>query len=492
MKYWLLTCLSSIGIVLSFAPWGFWPLIFVALVPWLWVLQQRPDLKFGWLLGFLMSVFGFPWVATSIQSHGELPWILAIPMWLVFCAFNQFQFVLFTWAFRQFKCTSTLTVAWTYTLIDQVFPKLFQDTLGHALIGSELLSQNAAFLGVSPLTTWVVACNHALLKPSRMIWVGCSVVLFMGSGLFLKRPVEKALKDSPTIKATVIQANISHIKKAAAQRGIRSAMSEAFGRYEVMTQARGDDGSAFYVWPESAFPGLYDPTETMGLHDKLSTLVQSIEKPLLFGAVSYTDGHLQNGLHLRTKQGQKWSYFKSVLLPFAEFVPFSDFFPFILDRFPQIGNFRPGNGPEVQLLPTEPRAYTIHPNICYEILIPEFLRRARALEPDFVVNITNDGWFGTLGEAELHLDLARFRAIETRLSILRATNTGISTLIDPLGRLIDPSETFQIQTPQFNVPVVQLPPTVVQIWGHKAWMLMCLSLLIIFNLLALRHQKTDP
>jgi apolipoprotein N-acyltransferase len=129
------------------------------------------------------------------------------------------------------------------------------------------------------------------------------------------------------------------------------------------------------------------------------------------------------------------SYDKVFLMMFGEYIPFYDTFPWFTDLFPEASNFSRGSEPGSFPLRVRGRDYLLGPLICYEDILPAFTRRVAKLSPNALVNITNDAWFGRTSEPYQHLALAVFRAVENRLELVRAVNTGVSAHVDAAGRV---------------------------------------------------------
>jgi apolipoprotein N-acyltransferase len=130
-------------------------------------------------------------------------------------------------------------------------------------------------------------------------------------------------------------------------------------------------------------------------------------------------------------------YDKVRLLAFGEYVPAIEAFPWLRKVMPEgIGRFTAGPGPGVlPLTVPDGRQWHIGPVICYEDILPSYLRRVGALHPDLLVNLTSDSWFGARAEPWQHLALAVFASVELRVAAVRAVDTGVSTMIDPDGRV---------------------------------------------------------
>ena len=190
-------------------------------------------------------------------------------------------------------------------------------------------------------------------------------------------------------------------------------------------------------------------------------------------------------------------YRKSYLLAFGEYIPFGETFPILYDIVPQIGRFIPGaeqnlityfknktevkfNKPHLKWIDSSfmnmqaQREYykeniseleaagKFLPLICYEVILPEFVRKFYKTEmPDFIVNITNDKWYGKTVESYEHLDLARLRSIEFRRWMVRATNSGTSAFVDHLGRIVNNKMTGLGTSERYSRPVsvISSPPT---------------------------------
>jgi apolipoprotein N-acyltransferase len=123
------------------------------------------------------------------------------------------------------------------------------------------------------------------------------------------------------------------------------------------------------------------------------------------------------------------------LLIFGEYIPFYDRIPWFTDLIPEASNFNRGELPGSFPFHLRGHDYRLGPLICYEDILPGFTRRTAALNPNLLVNITNDAWFGQTFEPYQHLALAVFRSVEHRLEMVRAVNTGVSAHIDAAGRV---------------------------------------------------------
>jgi apolipoprotein N-acyltransferase len=198
------------------------------------------------------------------------------------------------------------------------------------------------------------------------------------------------------------------------------------------------------------------PTETQ--HLALPTIQQGQSAHWLIGALTYTRDE--------TKQRQIFNsallvapdkriiarYDKQVLLAFGEYIPLQRYLPFLRHISPTIGNLTPGTGNLVTL----PSGVSIGNLICYEDILPGLARRAIRQGAQLLVNLTNDAWFGQTPAPYQHRSLAAFRAVEHRVYLVRVTNTGLTSIIDPLGHEQGALPMYQRQTLVRNVQPLRL------------------------------------
>jgi apolipoprotein N-acyltransferase len=198
---------------------------------------------------------------------------------------------------------------------------------------------------------------------------------------------------------------------------------------------RAEGGAAFdlVVWPETALSGAVDAD---ALAATLHAVVEPeggtpIASPLLTGAIVKRVGALHNSAALYSKEGLGGVYDKTHPLVFGEYIPLGDRFPWLYEWLPNAGRIVGGTSSAPLML----GEHRITPLICYEdLLVSETNDVVAEVEPDLLVNLTNDAWFGRTSASSIHLALAAFRAVEHRRFLVRATNSGVSAFVDPIGR----------------------------------------------------------
>jgi apolipoprotein N-acyltransferase len=163
-------------------------------------------------------------------------------------------------------------------------------------------------------------------------------------------------------------------------------------------------------------------------------------------------------------------YDKTHLVVMGEYVPLADFFPWLRKLVPPGGDLTAGNRPG--LLTLDSPGIRLAPLICFEDTVPRVVRRAAQNLPHLLVNLTNDAWFGASAGSRQHLENARLRAVECRLPLLRATNDGVTALVNSRGvitaRVMDPA-TGSIRDPGFlagELEVAEPRATFYVRWGE--------------------------
>jgi apolipoprotein N-acyltransferase len=223
-------------------------------------------------------------------------------------------------------------------------------------------------------------------------------------------------------------------------------------RYLIQGEAPGPEAVAFMRQPGAEMAG----------GNRVRTAVQrGFTTPIIFGAITWerTAGEgragrkVWNTAVLLDEMGRiRGMYDKYQLLAFGEYIPFGEWFPSLYGLIPEAGRFIPGD----DVGAFDFKGHKLGLMICYEDILTRYAGRLAGLEPEVLLNITNDAWFGRTSEPYLHLNLAMMRAIETHRPLLRSTNTGISTIVDPVGRLlhqtsIDDAETLLADIPMMTV-----------------------------------------
>jgi apolipoprotein N-acyltransferase len=248
-----------------------------------------------------------------------------------------------------------------------------------------------------------------------------------------------ALSSAPaahTLDIVLVQSNIGDPEELATRLGnVTQAIDSTLATYVGLSVGALAQGHAdLVVWPETAMPSIPRPR----VMARVQSLAGAYGVPVIFGA--YDSERLEGNrwklfnaaLHMQPNGQVAGRYYKHKLLLFGEYVPLSDRFPFLLHLLPTPGEFSPGPGPGVFRV----GGVAFTPLICYELLFPRVVRGALRAGGEVILNLTNDYWFGRHLEPEQHLALCRMCSLETGRPIVRATNTGISALVDASGKVV--------------------------------------------------------
>lgn len=434
---------------LGWAGFGIWPLALVALIP-LWVALElcppRPwSVAFlvGLVYGTVMILGGYHWLVEFFEvfsGYGLLP---SLFFWLAFSTFIGGQYAVYAVLYhaarrRGWTIASSAVPAWI--ALEWLYPKLFPVYLGNSFAQLPLAVQIADLGGPLLVSFVAVLVNLAIFECIRWlrgrrsvpratvaITVAALVATFVYGAVRIPR-VERAAAESPPFRVGIVQVNMGIFEK-------REDATEGHRRHlEQSLELEREEELDLLIWPESA----YIRALPRDLPFAGARVRGDVRTPILFGGLSRTvvDGERQlyNTAFLMDADGQvRKSYDKTYLLMFGEYLPFGDTFPWLYELSPNSGHFTEGD----HVHPLELGPWRLSTPVCYEDVLPDFTRSmVREGDPHLIVNITNDSWFGDTQEPWIHLVLAQFRAIEHRRYLIRATNSGMSAVVDPVGRIV--------------------------------------------------------
>lgn len=488
---WRVPALGALAGALYFMacpPYGLAPLAWVALAPLFYALRTaergRDAVRAGWLAGAVACAGGYAWIADTAHRFWQVPWVFAALLLLLFASFAQWHvavFALVWWKLRRrFQTAPAVAGAALFTVCERVVPRIFPDKLGHTQVDAGPLPFAAALGGSHGLSfglAWVAAALAALAwgwrSPARRrVALELAVALAAMGGLAAygahRRQLLAHTAPEHTLDVLLVQPNIGDPEEIANRRGsVTQAIDSTLTAYTGMTRAAiGGTAPDLVVWPETALPSVPRPRTL----EPLEQLVAERGTPLVFGAydierVSADVRRTYNAAFYMDATGRvRGRYAKNKLLLFGEYVPLSDRFPRLLDMLPAPGEFSPGPGPVV----FEVAGVALAPLICYELLFPDVVRRALRAGGTTIVNMTNDYWFGRGLEPQQHLALCRMCAFETGRPIIRATNTGISAVIDAGGAVRARTQVWEAGVVRDRVPIPPMSWTPFMRWGDGA------------------------
>lgn len=449
--------LAGTLLFLSCADFDIWPLAWFSVAPLLAV-ALHPSTKRPAVYGFITGLFanggGFYWIVPFLERFGHLPLVAAVPIFLLLVAYQAITFTLFAWAVRRlddrFGVGVTFLAPVVYVACELVVPYVFPWYLAITQAWVRPVIQIADLTGPLGVSFLLVLVNGALYDawaawrleqrlpmPRLAVAVGI-LAAALGYGVVRINQVTRARDAAPKIKIGVVQANI----------GIHEKWnpSLAQGQLAVHQRVSGDlerRGAQLVVWPESSYPFYFGRDQSHDWPPNDARRAQrGFDIPLLFGTLTADarSPYPFNSALLLDKDGDvRGTFDKNILMVFGEYIPYYEQLKFIKQWIPETSNW--GRGTDVSVFPLETPEGVVRlgPMICYEDIFPSFARRLVKRDPNILVNITNDAWFGRTSEPYEHLALAVYRSVETRLDLVRAVNTGVSAYVDATGRVYDKS-----------------------------------------------------
>ena len=457
-----LSALSAALLCLSVPKTNAWPLMWIALVPQLHVALTSKTAKRaflqGWLTGTLANTVAFYWMDGLLERFGHMSPVEALPIMLLLTAYQGLEFGLLSWGVYRVRARTegTLSVAITAMLvmatIELMMPQVFPFYLAISQAWVPAVIQIADLTGPIGVSALMVAWNGALvdawhahraggsrLRPLAVASAVVGVALVYGAVRL--HQVDAARAAAPKVKTGLVQANVGILEKWDPQE-----FAQLLATHQRVSAQLALSGAELIVWPESSYPyALPRPFEHEWPAGDPRRVREGFTTPLLFGALTRAAGPPQKpadkypyntALMMDAAGNVTGAYDKVFLMLFGEYIPFYDTIPWFTELFPEASNFSRGSDPASFPLRAGGRDYKLGPLICYEDILPSFTRRVAKLSPNALVNITNDAWFGRTAEPYQHLALAVFRAVENRLELVRAVNTGVSAHVDAAGRIL--------------------------------------------------------
>lgn len=427
---------------------GIWPLIFIYLIPF-WLALERigaghsgKAALVGLVFGLSAFAVGFPWLLELIGGFLGGNLLTGLLLWSACGIWFAIGFAAYAVAFRRLRLQSwplALAGSAPLLLVEWLQPQLFPSFAGAALIQVLPLAQIADLGGPLLLTAVVAlvnACfyqlwlhlrgtNTPLLRHTVLTSLLVSGVILYGIARTQSLAKPGAL--SQPLRVGLVQANLGGQDK-------RRFSAENHRRHLQQSRELIDNGTPdLIVWPETA----YTRAIRRPLPVDAQTIREDLPLPLLFGGTSVWEENGKrrsaNSAFLVTAAGKiHHNYDKNLLIPLAEYMPFSGVGANLKTLLPHMQNFSRGNSAAALQL----GEIAIATPICYEVIVPDFVRKmVREAHPQLLITLASDAWFGNTQGPHIHLAFARLRAIEHRLWLIRATSTGISAFIDPAGRV---------------------------------------------------------
>lgn len=450
----LLAALSAVLLVASFPDLNINLLAWVALIPLFFAIDgQKPSRAFliAYCAGVLFFLGTIYWLI-----HVTLPGMIGVVLYLALY-FGLFGLII---SGIQSNKLRLIVVPAAWVVVEWIRSHFLMGfgwvLLSHSQTGNLTVIQIADILGAYGVSFLIVLVNLAIYLTIKdllskkyttlYLMIALSVVFLVTAyGVFRL----KNIFSGERLKVAVIQGNIPQ-----SQKWDDRFRKEILNKYERLTKDAAKEKPNLVIWPETSVPAFIEFEKDVA--DMVSALAVGIHAPILVGAPSAASRDvLYNSAVFFGDDGKiVGRYDKLHLVPFGEYVPFKRALSFV-ERFAPspIGDFSPGKEMTVfsffiQRRSADSVATTklikkvkFSSLICFEDIFPELARRAVNNGANFLVNITNDAWFKRSSAPHQHAQCSVFRAVENRVNVVRAANTGFSCFIDQKGEILSPVET---------------------------------------------------
>jgi len=446
----LLAALAGGLLFFSFPKFGNGLVAWVALVPLFYALKEATPaegFRAGFITGMIANAGILYWISFVVVQYGGLPFYVGIAVMLLLSAYLSIYTGLFAAGvvfLRKRGGNSLLVAPLAWVILEFVRSRLFTgfpwENLGYSQYLNATVIQMADITGVYGVSFAIVLVNLTIFEIlearsagrapfKKLLSAFAIMLLIIFYGYFRLADIKDSLVHAPSAEVSLVQGNIDQNSKWDPR-----YQSETIDVYSGLTLDSLPAQGGIIVWPETAAPFFFGYPSP--LQKKVIALAAAADRALLFGSPHYEQEgaaavYMNSAFLLEPGGAVAGRYDKVHLVPYGEYVPLKRFFPFIGKLVAGIGDFR--SGEDFVPLVSGGRRFGVF--ICYEGIFPEAARAYKKRGADLLVNITNDAWFGKTSAPYQHLSMTAFRAVEARLYLVRAANTGISAIIAPTGEI---------------------------------------------------------
>ncbi len=448
----VIALLAGAMFLFALAPYGIWPIallspaiLYALLLP---EMTGKRAFFIGHAYGTGLFCVGAFWLYTSIHVYGDTPvWLALIMiafMGLGMGLFHGFLALIFNrMVGRQPLSFAALWILqeWMKTWLFTGFPWLF---VGYAFTEQYWLSSLAPVAGVfaiSFVAVLLAASIVELLRRRGGYMIVSIALLVISTSLWLINPQWTKPKGTPNLSVSLIQGNIPQDIK-----WLTEFQVETLNIYATLTST--EWGRDIVLWPESSIPMFQ--TEAWGFINEMVKIADATNTSWVTG-IPYKDEAAFNSSTdkyppfynsvIALGAEAEGLYKKQRLVPFGEYIPFEG----LLDILPNLAGSQDimsySRGSDQQS-PLQVRGHSLGSAVCYEVAYPDTTRK-NAIGTDFLLTISNDAWFGTSAGPLQHLQMVQMRALENGRWFMRATNTGVTAIIDHKGRIVERAPQFE-------------------------------------------------
>jgi apolipoprotein N-acyltransferase len=467
---------------------------FVGLVPWLLALDATRSTagaaRSGWAMSIAFALAVFAWFGVAIGAYTGIGSATGLIALLVAAPLLQPQFLAFALVRhlagrRHGPILRALAAASAWVATEWLVPKLLGDTIGHGLFPSLVLRQIADVGGAPGITFLLILINEgiaaaiarrrdgarALAAPLAM--AASIVVLMAGYGMvrLSSLAAAPAVADQP-LRIGMVQSNIIDYERLRREMGAYEVVRHVLDTHYAMSREAVDQHRVdALLWSETVYPTTFDHPKSEGgaeLDREIKDFVTAAGVPLVFGTYDLDDhGEYNAAAFVEPTAGTLGFYRKTDPFPLTEFVPSWLDGPTFRRWFPWAGTWQPGSGARVfPLRLADGRQIPVLPMICLDDVDSSLAIDGARLGARVILGMSNDSWFTEhpVG-AQLHLTVAAFRSIETRLPQMRVTANGVSAVIDATGTVVANTAMSEQKLLIGEVAVREPTRTLMVAWG---------------------------
>lgn len=444
--------LGGLG-ALGFAPLYLWPLTILSLTGFYLLLHKvhplRPTARIGFAYGFGLFAATLWWMGGAFRFTGA-DWSIWLAPFAIgaLVAYMSLFTALTAVLWRKFGAQGGALSFAALWLLGEVLRGAFLygfpwGYLGYALADSPTLMAPAALGGVWLLGALMAFLGAALTSKRQSV-----LAFIVLAGVYSYAPTVQPQASGESIPLTLVQTDVPQGEK-----WLPHKSKDYLGTLMAQSLLYKPGYSAATIWPETALPITSIQPEALvdGLGQQMGTrLITGVARAELGDELQDTQPRFFNSLVAASGDLPTTLYDKNLLVPFGEFMPLANLWPSGVRNLVQGGiSFTAGEQVTPLVLSVDK---TATPLICYEATFPAFVLR-HSLNTQVLLNVTNDGWFyGTTGPAQ-HMAMARMRAVETGLPLVRVANQGITAVVDGLGRMIYSAPQNRVATHTISVPL---------------------------------------
>lgn len=467
-------------------------------------------------LGYCL--FGYYWIPYTLKEFGHIYFPFNTIIGSLFSLIIVPQFILFAlflniWSRLSWKKSSLASGVTTRNVVFSILlvvfetytPQQFPAHIGHTWLQLNPYLGSAPIFGVpafSFFSYWLVLSLVSWWKVQKVDKFGVfAFVAFLAMNLLF--PLAYNKENSQMVShLRMVQANVGNFMKIQSEQGNADSVNEIYERYKNLSlkKQKNQKKIDLILWPETAYPRLLNTALMRVSLAFIPTIardvVTQLDAPLFFGGydksennnTSFYETEYNAAFFISPKSTLSEVYHKRLLIPFGESLPFGFLNPYFARVIKNISFFAKGQRFPTFQLENRQRFISV---ICYEVLFSGFIRKYLnevKEHPNFLVNLTNDSWYGETSEPYQHQFLSHWRSLEFQIPMVRMTNTGITSILYPDGSESERLGIFEKGILDVELKLNQVSPTPLQKCGFLTTLLLML-IMFIFSWLIERFKN---